>query len=124
MPPVTVSGMMSLPLVPKWIPAMVNDLLLIEDDCITYQAETVGTAAENETETISKDALINENDSLWIELHGKHITNIIQILFNHICKIVNSGSCAALSKTGKDSVKAVSLQQMANALKVLPEYHK
>mmetsp|Transcript_6491 Transcript_6491/g.8509 ORF Transcript_6491/g.8509 Transcript_6491/m.8509 type:complete len:646 (-) Transcript_6491:212-2149(-) len=104
--------------------AMVNDLLPIEDDRITFQAETVGTAAENEAETIAKDALLNENDSLWVELRGKHIADVIQILSNRIREIVNSGSGAALSKTGKDSGKALSLQQMANALKALPEYRE
>eukprot|EP00957_Ditylum_brightwellii_P170746 12996369-Ditylum_brightwellii.AAC.1 len=49
--PVTITDMMSLPLLPKGI-----------------SAETVGTAVENEAEMIAKDALLNENDSLWQNL--------------------------------------------------------
>eukprot|EP00957_Ditylum_brightwellii_P211611 15366378-Ditylum_brightwellii.AAC.1 len=92
-------------------------------DRITFLAWSAGTAAENEVETIAKDVLLNENDSLWVELGGTHTAKVIQILSNCIREIVNSGSGAALSKTGKDSGKALSLQQMANALKDLPEYH-
>lgn len=105
--------------------AMVNDLLDVENEKITYQAQTVGTAKEGDTvmETMDKDVLLNDKDTLWVELRSKHIADVIQTLSTRIRDIVNSSTGVALTTKGNEA-KALSLTQMANALKQLPEYRE
>lgn len=105
--------------------AMVNDLLELEGDKITYKAQTSGTAADTgkANATMDQDALLNDNDELWVELRGKHIADVIQILSTRIRDIVNSNTAVALNSKSKDG-KALTLSQMAKALKALPEYRE
>lgn len=93
--------------------AMVNDLLPLDDDKITVEVPT-----ENGME--KKDTLLNDKDKVWVELRGKHIAEVISILSDRIRDIVhsNSGVANASNKKGK----ALSMAQMQNALKNLPEY--
>jgi len=104
--------------------AMVNDLLPIDDDRITYEMSNAGTAKEGEGATSKMDALLNDNDEVWVELRGKHIADVIQTLSTKIRNIVNSGTGSALSNSAKNSGKALSINQMAKALKALPEYRE
>ncbi len=106
--------------------AMVNDLLSIEDDRITYESVNAGTAKEGTTQetTTKMDALLNENDEVWVELRGKHIADVIQTLSTKIRDIVNSSSGSALGSSAKGNGKALSINQMAKALKALPEYRE
>jgi len=94
--------------------AMVNDLLQPQDDKITVSVPT----AEGQEK---KDTLLNENDDLWAELRGKHIADVIKILSSRIREIVDSNSSVAIQgNQGRD--KPLSMKQMANALRSLPEY--
>ncbi len=95
--------------------AMVNDLLGLEDDKITVEVPS-----ENGTE--KKDALLNENDELWVELRGKHIAEVIKELSSRIREIVHSNS--GVANMNKKEGKALSISQMTNALKNLPEYRE
>ena len=109
--------------------AMVNDLLPIHDDRITYNSINAGTAREGmspeEGSTTKMDALLNDNDEVWVELRGKHIADVIQTLSTKIRDIVNSNTGSALSNSAKGaSGKALSINQMAKALKALPEYRE
>lgn len=56
-----------------------------------------------------------------MELRGKHIADVIQNLSSRIRDVVNSNSGAVYTK---DSGKNLSLDQMASALKSLPEYRE
>lgn len=103
--------------------AMVNDLLPIEDDRITY--DSVTDAQEGSAEGTKKmDALLNDNDEVWVELRGKHIADVIQTLSAKIRDIVGSSTGSALNNSAKGSGKALSVNQMAKALKQLPEYRE
>lgn len=95
--------------------AMVNDLLPLEDDMITVEVPS-GDGTEK------KDALLNENDELWVELRGKHIAEVIKVLSARIRDIVHSNS--GVANISKKEGKALSMSQMANALKNLPEYRE
>ena len=99
--------------------AMVNDLLHmnIEDERITYSSIDPESG-----EAKPMDALLNDNDEVWVELRGKHIADVIQTLSTKIRDIVNSNTGSALSNSAKGSGKALSINQMAKALKALPEY--
>ena len=99
---------------------MVHDLLKMEGDKITYAAET----AEDPTKTEDKDVLLNEKDKLWVELRGKHIAQVIEILSGRIQEVVNSSTGSALSKSKNSDGSTMSLSQMASALKDLPEYRE
>lgn len=96
--------------------SMVQDLLTVEGDKITVEVEN----AENPDEYDDKDVLLNDKDKLWVELRGKHIAQVIEILSTRISETVNSGSGNALSGSDKD----VSLTELASALKALPEYRE
>mmetsp|Transcript_13272 Transcript_13272/g.27859 ORF Transcript_13272/g.27859 Transcript_13272/m.27859 type:complete len:676 (+) Transcript_13272:213-2240(+) len=102
--------------------AMVNDLLPIEDDRITYESSIDAKEGESGEGTKKMDALLNDNDEVWVELRGKHIADVIQTLSARIRDIVNSSTGSALNSSGKSSGKALSVNQMAKALKALPEY--
>ena len=104
--------------------AMVNDLLDMEDDKITYESINAGTAKESEEATSKMDALLNDNDEVWVELRGKHIADVIQTLSTKIRVIVNSSTGSALGKSANKEGKALSVNQMAKALKALPEYRE
>lgn len=96
---------------------MVHDLLKMDGDRITYQAET----AEDPNKTEAKDVLLDEKDSLWVELRGKHIAAVIETLSNRIREITSSGTGSTLTSKTKGNM---SLSQMAAALKALPEYRE
>jgi len=105
--------------------AMVYDLLDVNREKITYTAEMAGSVDPdgNAVENMDKDALLNDDDELWVELRGKHIADVIQILSGRIREIVNSSTGVALSAKGSKA-KALSLTQMSNALRALPEYRE
>ncbi len=90
--------------------AMVNDLLPIEDDKISYKAEAV-----------TKDVLLNDNDELWVEFRCRHIADVIQTLSSRIREIMNSDTGAKLAI---DSGRSLTISEMASALKKLPEYQE
>lgn len=98
--------------------AMVHDLLRMEGDRITYQAETT----TDPTKTEAKDVLLDERDNVWVELRGKHIAAVIETLSSRIREIMNSSTGSAL--TNKKTQGNMSLSQMASALKALPEYRE
>mmetsp|Transcript_2540 Transcript_2540/g.6878 ORF Transcript_2540/g.6878 Transcript_2540/m.6878 type:complete len:721 (-) Transcript_2540:90-2252(-) len=98
--------------------AMVRDLLSMEGDKITYQAES----ADDPNKKEAKDVLLNEKDELWVELRGKHIAEVIEILSSRIQEMVNSSTGSSLAK--KSGGDTMSLGDMAAALKALPEYRE
>ncbi|KAL7550108.1 hypothetical protein ACHAWF_013347 [Thalassiosira exigua] len=116
--------------------AMVRDLLDVDDDRITYEsvggkegggggAEGGGGEGGGEGGGSSKmDALLNDNDEVWVELRGRHIADVIQTLSSKIRDIVNSSTGSALGGSAKQSGKALSVNQMAKALQALPEYRE
>jgi len=99
--------------------AMVMDLLNVVGDRITTQSETT----EDATETSAKDFLLDEKDELWVELRGKHIAQVIEILSARIRDIMNSSTGGALGGNKEEGGK-MSLTDMAAALKALPEYRE
>lgn len=105
--------------------AMVYDLLDVDKEKITYSAQTAGSKDEdgNEIDVMDKDALLNDDDELWVELRGKHIADVIQTLSGRIRDIVNSNTGMALNTSG-EKAKMLSLKQMGNALRALPQYRE
>ncbi len=99
--------------------AMVQDLLTIEGDKITYGAEAPDDPSKKE----DKDVLLNEKDKLWVELRGKHIAQVIEILSGRINEICKSSTSSAFSGGGGGDGN-MSLSQLASALKALPEYRE
>jgi syntaxin-binding protein 1 len=97
--------------------AMVHDLLTMDGDMITYAAEK----ADDPSQTEAKDVLLNEKDKLWVELRGKHIAQVIEILSGRIQEVCSSSSNTAFSSP---SGASMSLSQLASALKELPEYRE
>jgi len=97
--------------------SMVQDLLPMDGDRITIQSETANDA----TKTEAKDVLLDERDTLWVELRGMHIAKVIETLSARIREIMNSKSGSALGGKSKGNM---SLSQMAIALKALPEYRE
>lgn len=100
--------------------SMVNDLLNMEDDKVSYKSETF-TSDTGPMKMTDKDVLLNDNDALWVELRSKHIADVIQILSGRIQEMVNSDTSGLAQK---DKGKTMSLSQMASAMKALPEYRE
>lgn len=104
--------------------AMVYDLIPVDDDRISYEADSPSTHTDEETKAnTTKEVLLNENDDVWVELRHKHIADVVQTLGTRIREIVQSNTGKVLGKKGSDAA-ALSLSQMANALKALPEYRE
>lgn len=99
--------------------SMVYDLLHMEGDRITTQAET----AEDATVTEAKDFLLDEKDELWVEIRGKHIAAVIKMITERINEITNSSTGSALNKKSSEGQK-MSLQELGAAMKALPEYRE
>jgi syntaxin-binding protein 1 len=99
--------------------SMVQDLLNVQGDKITYKAETV----DNPDVTEDKDVLLNDKDKLWVEIRGKHIAQVIEVLSQRIQSVVNSSTGNALGNKSSEGGQ-MSLSQMASALKDLPEYRE
>jgi len=97
--------------------AMVNDLLNIYGDKITYKAESQSNPQIKE----DKDVLLNDKDKLWVEMRGEHIAKVIEVLSGRISDVVNS-STSNVNRNKKGS--NMSLAQLASALKELPEYRE
>ena len=97
--------------------AMVNDLLNIYGDKITYKAESQDNPQIKE----DKDVLLNDKDKLWVEMRGEHIAKVIEVLSGRIREVVNS-STSNVNRNKKGS--NMSLAQLASALKELPEYRE
>ena len=106
--------------------AMVNDLLNIDDDKISYKAEAVVVSKQQQQpetviEPVKKDVLLNDNDELWVEFRCRHIADVIQTLSSRIREIMDSHTGAKLAT---DSGRSLTLSEMASALKQLPEYQE
>lgn len=91
---------------------MVHDLLDMDGDRITYDNDKGGKT----------DVLLDEKDSIWVELRGKHIAAVIETLSDRIKEIMNSSTGSTLNTKQGDG--NLSLSQMAAALKALPEYQE
>lgn len=96
---------------------MVNDLLTIDGDKITYKAES----QDNPDIKEDKDVLLNDKDKLWVEMRGNHIAQVIEVLSGRIQEVVNSSTNSAVRK---EKGSNMSLSQLASALKELPEYRE
>jgi syntaxin-binding protein 1 len=97
--------------------SLVHDVLPMEGDRITFQNETAADTSRTE----AKDVLLDERDALWVELRGKHIAQVIETLSARIREIMSSSTGSSLG--GKKSGGGnMSMSEMANALKALPEY--
>jgi syntaxin-binding protein 1 len=100
--------------------SMVHDLLPMDGDRITFQAEQ----SDDPTKTEAKDVLLDEKDSVWVELRGKHIAAVIETLSERIREIMNSSTASTLTKKAGSAGGNMSLSEMASALKALPEYRE
>ena len=103
--------------------AMVHDLLTVDDDRFTYKADAMESGGKKPVGDNEQTVLLNENDKIWVEMRRKHIADVIQTLSTRIKEIVNSSTGAALNTKGQNS-KTLSLAQMTDALKALPEYRE
>lgn len=122
--------------------SMVHDLLDVKDDIITldqdnpqaeddYYDDDYDSDGADESDRRgpepskksknAKDILLNENDDVWVELRGKHIAEAINILSDRCREMVNSDTSGFANK---NKGQTMSLTQMANALKALPEYRE
>jgi syntaxin-binding protein 1 len=125
--------------------SMVMDLLDVRDDKITldqenpqaeddYMDEDYDSDEDDDDEDErkepepspqrsknAKDILLNENDAVWVELRGKHIAQVINTLSDRCREMVNSDTSGF---SNKEKGETMSLTQMANALKALPEYRE
>lgn len=92
--------------------AMIYDLLDVDEDKITYPAET-------NAGTVTKTALLNENDKLWVEFRHTHIAKVSDEIGARMAALSSSKAGSSLGKG-----KSTDLHSMAAALRELPEYRE
>lgn len=92
--------------------AMIYDLLDVDEEKITYPAET-------NAGTVMKTAFLNENDKLWIEFRHTHIAKVSEEIGSRMAALSSSKAGSSLGKG-----KSTDLQSMAAALRELPEYRE
>lgn len=93
--------------------AMVNDLLNVEDGVIAYKSETNRGSQEEH------QAILNENDEMWVDLRHQHIARVIEVIKERMSDIIQNNAGAQLAKkSGSD----MDITSMAAAVKKLPEY--
>ena len=93
---------------------MAYDLLSIQGDNVIGYMST-----NNKDEVVEKQALLGEQDDLWVELRHDHIAKVIETIKARMKDIMDHNSGAKLSKTkGSD----MSISNMAAAVKSLPEF--
>jgi len=97
--------------------SMVQDLLTMQGDKITYEADSPEDANKKE----EKDVLLNEKDKVWVEMRGNHIGTVIESLSGRIQETCNSSTSKAFSGQSDGSITTTDL---ASALKALPEYRE
>lgn len=94
--------------------AMGNDLLDINDGVVSYTVET-GRGRDE------KQAILGEQDDLWVELRHQHIAKVIEVIGERVKDIMDNNAGAALQKkAGAD----MSITSMAAAVKELPEFRQ
>jgi len=96
--------------------AMVNDLLPIEGEKITYEMEN------NSGKKEKRDVLLNDNDALWKDIKGQHIADVIDNLSNTIRDLMSNN--AGASALTENSGASLSLSEMTSALKQYPEFRE
>lgn len=92
--------------------AMIYDLLDVDEEQITYPAET-------NAGTVMKTAFLNENDKLWTEFRHTHIAKVSEEIGTRMAALSSSKAGVSLGKG-----KSTDLQSMAAALRELPEYRE
>ena len=95
--------------------ALAQDLLEIKDNIIPVKVTT------NAGETLTKEAVLNENDDLWLSLRHLHIANVIKNISDRMKEILQTNNSAALLKGDGSKVE---LSTMAAAVKELPEFRQ
>lgn len=92
--------------------AMANDVLNVDDGIVSFKTQTGGT---------EKQALLNENDEMWVEFRHKHIATVVESIRGQMRDLLQNNAGAALAKnSGAD----MTISQMATALKRLPEFRQ
>jgi syntaxin-binding protein 1 len=92
--------------------AMTYDLLQVDEEQISYQAET-------NTGTVTKTAFLNENDAFWIEFRHTHIAKVSEEIGKRMAALSASSAGTSLGRG-----KSTDLSSMAAALRELPEYRE
>ncbi|GLD91980.1 hypothetical protein PINS_up000513 [Pythium insidiosum] len=92
--------------------ALIYDLIEVDEEQITYPAET-------NAGTVMKTAFLNENDKLWIEFRHTHIAKVSEEIGKRMAQLSASSAGSSLGKG-----KSTDLRSMASALRELPEYRE
>ncbi|XP_050781541.1 syntaxin-binding protein 2-like [Gopherus flavomarginatus] len=105
--------------------AMAYDLLTIEND--TYKYETTGTSDSRE-----KEALLDEDDELWVQLRHMHIANVSMKVTELLhtfseSKRLTTDKGAPCTGRGRDLTTAslqATIEDLSQVVKNLPQYVK
>lgn len=97
--------------------AMVEDLLPVRDGgIISYSTETASNTK------VEKEVILNDSDEFWVEQKYSHIARVIEVVREKMNDIIqnNAGAARLEKQAGSD----MSITDMAEAVKQLPEYRQ
>jgi syntaxin-binding protein 1 len=97
--------------------AMVEDLLPVRDGgVISYSTETASNTK------VEKEVILNDSDEFWVEQKYSHIARVIEVVREKMNDIIqnNAGAARLEKQAGQD----MSITDMAEAVKQLPEYRQ
>ncbi|GAB5030940.1 sec1-like family protein [Nannochloropsis oceanica] len=96
--------------------AIVQDLLQVEDDMITFQSE--GKGGRHETK-----ALLNESDALWTEFRHQHIAKVMEQIGERTRDYIQANAGVEMTRKLGTNAK-MSPHELALIVKQLPEYRE
>ncbi|GBG62647.1 hypothetical protein CBR_g31666 [Chara braunii] len=95
--------------------AMLHDLLEVDGTKFKYEVTTSGGRTE------TKEVLLEEHDSLWMELRDSHIAEVNIKLDEKMSKF-RSMNKVAMIKLGRDSQQDLSTKDIKTMVQALPQY--
>ena len=92
--------------------AMAYDMLDIQKDVYKYEVQSAG-------EYVPKEALLDENDDIWVKLRHKHIANVSKEITTMIKDFTDNKRI-----TGPGTKEATTIKDLSLLLKKMPQYQK
>ncbi|WOK92926.1 SNARE-interacting protein KEULE-like [Canna indica] len=104
------------PVIHEWTyDAMCHDLLDMDGNKYVYEVQKPGGAVER------KEALLEDNDPVWLELRNTHIADASERLHEKMNNFVSKNKAAQLHQSSRDGAE-ISTKDLQKMVQALPQY--